>query len=190
MVDFYEALNDFEKIFFIVAMLGGGLFLVNIALQFLGTDAESDIDFGSGDSVLSFKFLSFQGLTSFLLMFGLVSLSLSHEVGIGPLGASLGGGVIGCFTTYLLKKVFGVFGRLHSSGTLDLNNAIYEEGNVYLTIARGETGKVRIPIQGRLKVLDAIAEGGEELTTGQKIRVIEVLENGVLKVQRSENATL
>lgn len=157
--------------------------MVNIALQFFGTDTDTDIGLEAGDSALSFKFFSFQGLTSFLMMFGLVSLSLSHEFGLGTLGASLGGGAVGCFTAFLLKKVFGIFGRLRSSGTLDLNNAIYEEGDVYLTIAQGKVGKVSIPIQGRLKVLDAIAEGREELKTGQKIKVIEVLENGVLKVQ-------
>ena len=85
-----------------------------------------------------------------------------------------------------MKKIFQMAGSLQSSGTIDLNNAVGQEGHVYLTIHPGQTGKVQITVQDRLMVLNAIAEGNEEIKTGQRVWVVRV-SAGTLIVEKLES---
>jgi hypothetical protein len=53
---------------------------------------------------------------------------------------------------------------------LDLRNAIGENGTVYLACRPGGSGRVEVPVQGAMRVLDAVAAGDEGLPTGTKVR--------------------
>ena len=75
--------------------------------------------------------------------------------------------------------------KLVSSGTLKLENAIGNVGEVYLTIGanRSKMGKVHVNIQGALRELDALADSNENLKTGTVIEVREITGTGILIVQ-------
>ena len=62
-------------------------------------------------------------------------------------------------------KAFQAFKRMQSSGTMNLKNAVGEEGEVYLTIKENEPGKVRVAVQEHLKVFDAVSDDGTEIPT-------------------------
>ncbi len=70
---------------------------------------------------------------------------------------------------------------------MDLNEALFQTGEVYLTIPAGKRsqGKIHINIQGVMKEMDAITEG-KTLTTGSRIRVIEILDDNLLLVESVE----
>ena len=190
-----QILNEWPTIdivFLLCAVAGGVAFLVWLVLQFLGAYLEGDVDAGadfdaseaSGSSDVSFTLLSFQGLSAFLTMFGLVGLSAHRE---GEVGAFLSLGlaiVAGLVMSWVLGRLFATFGRLQSSGTIRMESAVGQEGTVYLTLPEAGEGKVQLTVQGRLKVMPAIAENDERIETGARVLVLRVNDGHTLVVTR------
>lgn len=196
MFEWISSLGGLEKFYFGCAVLGGGLFLVQLALRFTGiVDFDGDVDGvdfdadaggeagHAGDTDVSFTFLSFQGLTSFFMMFGLVGLAMLRESGASAGLSVVAATVAGFATLLLMKQLFAMMGQLQSSGTIDLGNAIGKDGFVYLTIPQQGTGKVEVTFQGRKQVLDAMSDQPLEIATGEMVRVVRV-EGAVLVVER------
>ena len=85
---------------------------------------------------------------------------------------------------YVVKRIYTASKKLQSSGTLNPAQALLEEGSVYLTIPKNGSGKVRLVVQNRLKVMNAVAMNGDEIRTGQKVRVEGVLSDSTLQVSQ------
>lgn len=184
-------MSPMEKFFLVIAGIGGVLFLVKLALMFVGgdhgdTDAAGDgHGFEGHDSDSSFKLFSVQAITAFFLLFGLVGYACLHRSRLSVAWATGGGALAGLAAMLLVAWLFRAAGRLQSSGTLDLANAVGQEGAVYLRIPAGGTGKVQVTMQGRLATLDARSDLPEELKTGQRIRVVRVENNGNVTVEKA-----
>ncbi len=179
---------NIDLIFMGCAGLGGALFLVQMILQFVGHDAadggvSADHDV-SGTADASFKLLSFQGLTAFFMMFGLVGLAMHRQSGAGPAASAGVAALAGLLAVWVIGKLFSGMKKLQSSGTLDIRNAVGQEGEVYLTIPSGGTGQVRARVQNQLRTLDATAAGGASFKTGERVRVVSVSGSGTLLVER------
>jgi membrane protein implicated in regulation of membrane protease activity len=182
-------LHDF---FMYSALFGGTLFLVQLVLSVLGA-GDADIDFhaqhpssttGHTSADTAFKLLSLQGLTAFFGMFGLTGLAMSVESGFSPAVSVLGAVLGGSLTTFVIARIFRAAAKLQSSGTLDMHNALGHEATVYLGIAPHKPGKVTISLQGRLVEADAMSER-EAFPTGSTVRVVRVLPEGTLIVDRA-----
>ena len=212
MLAFLSNMSGLEKIFAVCAVVGGVLFIIRLILQFMGgdfdvdgadgldgldgidgldgvdgldgADIDADFDADIGDTDYSFKLISFQGLTAFFAMFGLVGLAMLKQSGFSPLHSVMGGLAAGVATVWVMKKIFEMAMTLQSSGNIKLKNAIGAEGTVYLTIHAGDTGKVRINIQNHLKVLNAKCDSDEEIKTGEPVRVVRVLSGNILVVEK------
>lgn len=187
MLSFMSEMSGLERLFVLCAAFGTILFVVRLVLMFLG-GGHGDADAGGADgadihdggvhdyseSDLSFKALSLQGITAFFMMFGLVGWAMIRQGNIPAVWSIVGGTAAGLATVWVMKKIFQMAGKLQSSGTLNLQNAVGQEGTVYLTIHPGQAGKVQIALQGRLSVLNATADGNQEIKTGQTVRVVRV----------------
>jgi membrane protein implicated in regulation of membrane protease activity len=147
-----------------------------------GVDAGAVDDVGDADA--SFQFLSLHGITVFLLMFGLVGLALSIENGVREIWALVGAGVAGVASMWMIAQIYLFMKRLQSSGNVDLRNAVGEEGDVYLTIPAEGSGQVQVSVQGGLRMFDARSVSGEEIKTGERVRVSDVVGSHTLMVQR------
>ncbi len=188
MNEWLAGLTLLEKIFAGCAIFGGIGLGIRIILQFLGGIGEADADIdadvdvdadvggeaAAGDSDVGFHLLSLQGITGFLLMFGLVGLALRGESKVGESMALVGAFIAGIITLYVVAKMFQWMYKLQSSGTIKLTNAVGQEGKIYLTIPEGGTGKVEVVIQGRLMVMDATCVDGNEIKTGERVQVVNV----------------
>jgi hypothetical protein len=140
-----------------------------------------DIDHAS--TVLSFKFLSLQGLTAFFMMFGLVGLAILRA-NMWPILAIGGGTIAGTFTVWVMGMLFAVLNRLQSDGTINIKNAIGQQGTVYLSIPAQGSGQVSVAVQGSLKIFDAVSDEKKKIATGEKIKVINVIDNKTLVVTK------
>ena len=212
-----EAMTVVDKIFMGCAVFGGALFIVRVALFFIGhagtdadtgfdadvdvhadfgADVDADVDFdtdvgghgglhhGGGDSDISFKLLTMQGIMAFLMMFGLVGLAMHRNSRSSEPLAILAGFAAGMLALYVVAKLFALMKGLQSSGTVDVRNAVGAQGSVYLTIPAGGTGEVQVAVQERLRIYDAKAEDGEEIKTGQNVRVVRIVGGNVLVVEK------
>jgi hypothetical protein len=152
----------------------------------VGGDVDADVDAGAGAHAhdAGFKLLSFQGITGFFMMFGLVGLALHRNTGTGEPLAVLGGSAAGLGIMWLTAKLFSIFRSLQSVGTADIRTAVGQEASVYLTIRQGGIGKVQVNVQERLKVLDAVTEQQETLATGARVKVVAVRDDNMLVVEK------
>jgi membrane protein implicated in regulation of membrane protease activity len=186
MLEFWNSLSGMEKFYAGCTLFGGVLFAVRMIMMFAGMgDGDlADVDSDIMDTDSSFQLLSLQGLLAFFMMFGLVALAMSRQSGLSHGWALLGGAAAGGITVWLISRVFLGMKRLQSDGTLDMHNAVGQEGTVYLTIHDGGTGKVQVEVQGRLCVLDAISTNDQTIETGTAVKVIRVTGGGVLAVEK------
>jgi hypothetical protein len=141
----------------------------------------SDIDHAS--SALSFKFLSLQGLTAFFMMFGIIGLAILRA-DLWPLFAIGGGGIAGLLTVWVMGMLFTALGKLQSEGNINIKNAVGQQGTVYLTIPSQGSGQVSVTVQGSLKIFDAVSEGRKKIATGEKVKVLNIIDNKTLLVAK------
>ncbi len=193
-----EAINAFtwmDKFFAFCAILGGLLFLARMVLMFLGAhdgmDVDAHGDFGAGhgdaghtDTDMSFKLLTFQGLTAFFMMFGLVGLGMHYQSGMGTTISVFAAMAAGVGSMWIIARIFALMMRLEESGTLDLKQAIGEEGTVYLNIPADGTGKVQVAVDDRLREFEAYAKDKIEIKTGERVKVVWIDSDDVLVVEK------
>ena len=184
----FQDLSPIEIVYWASAIIGGVLFLFRTALLFIGGDvgdAEADGEISDGDSDISFKLLSLQGLTAFFMMFGLSGLAFVSS-GLADVWSTLGGAAIGLFSVWVLRYIFSIFLRLQSDGTIQLKNAIGQSGVVYLRIPAKGTGQVQVSVQGGLKIFDAQSSSEEEIPTGENVLVVDIIGENLLIVEKSK----
>lgn len=204
MMEWIQSLGQLEHIFIACAGIGGALFLVQLVLMFLGgdthagmsTDVGSDLGHGgfggdtdvSGDahhpsSDTSFKLLSYQGLTAFFMMFGLVGLAMRLGSGFGAALSVLAATAVGLLGMLTVAKVFQFFFGLQSSGTINLENAVGKTGRVYLRIKPHSMGQIEVAFQGRLRICDAVSADRDEIPTDAQVEITGI-EGSTLIVKR------
>ena len=191
-----------DKLFMIAAFVGGALFAVQLLLMFIGgigsdagggigSDAGADTGaLGGGNVVhdptnLSFKALSLQGITAFVMMFGLVGWAMRADSKASPALSLVVALAVGSVSIWVISKLFEFFNRLQSDGTIDMKRAVGAGGEVYLTVAPGKPGMVSITVGSRALTLEAVTEGQETLATGTPIRVLRVISDTRVVVVRS-----
>jgi len=198
MLAFLEKLSGLELLFACCAVFGAVLFIIRLILMFMGIGHAADsgnMDAGhldsapidhtgeTHDSDISFKLFSLQGITAFFMMFGLIGWAVIRQGDYPAVFPIAAGTAAGLGTVWVIKKIFQFAASLQSSGTMNLQNAVGQGGTVYLTIRPGKSGKVQVTVQEQLSVLDAVAEGPEEIKTGEAIRVVRIA-GGKLVVEK------
>lgn len=162
------AYSTLDRIFIFAGAIGAFAVLMRMAALFAGGDGD---DLGDGDD---FRILSIHGLSTFLMMFGLVGVALTRQSGAGVGLSLLGGALAGLAAIWIMARLFRLALRFQSSGTIPSQAATGCLGTVYLHIPAGGTGRVNVRIGQRLREMDAVDAAGGELSTGTPVRVIRV----------------
>ncbi len=191
MNEWFSAFEPFEKVYWSIALIASAIFVLLIIFTFISGDAsdtgdvDTDID---GDTGIHFQFLSIKNLIGFFTIFG--------WSGIACIGAGLSIGmtilislICGLLMMAIMASLFYYLGRLNSSGSLIMENALNQIGEVYLTIGanRSRIGKVHINIQGGLRELDALTDEITDLHQGDIITVTQITGTGILIVNKHTN---
>lgn len=192
MKTLFTQFNGIEVFFLVCALVGGIFVLIRLVMQFMGIDHDVDGDYGAGghdfdshhaDSDVGFKILSLHGLTSFLMMFGLVGLALYRQSKTGTFISIVGAIVGGLVSVWIIKKLFSLVVKLQSSGTIPIDRAVGAQGKVYLTIPKDGTGRVLVNVSNSLREYDATSNDDEEIVSDTPVRVVWV-DGNVLVVER------
>lgn len=193
-------------LFLICAVVGGTVLVCQFVLTLVGLGGEHGLDLASdvadfaadaghdvsltdshdidpsghdagghhGSSYL-FAVISFRTLVAAAAFFGLIGLA-AQSAG-QPLGVQLLlAGLAGFGAMHGVHWLVRTMGRLGQDGTLRAQQALGQEGTVYVPIpaAREQAGKVQLRVQNRLVEYEAVTAGTERLATGTKVRVIGV----------------
>jgi len=186
----WDTLSSLQKIHWGIALPSTIIFVIQLIISLTAGDSDMDAagdhdgDF-SGDHGDGMNIFSVKSILSFLMFYGwggLAAIEKGMHVWWGVSGISL---VIGTVMMLFTAWIFFMLLKLQSSGTLNIDNALGKEAEVYLTIPakKSGNGKVQIIIQNGYKTLDAVTEDTEDIHTGSFVEVIDVV-NDILVVKR------
>jgi hypothetical protein len=199
MNDWWTALTLAQQIFWGIAIVSSTLLVLQFILSFIGAefdsgDADTHADLGHigdhhlGDHHLDSEFtiLSIRGVIAFFSFFGWGGVLVLGEGG-SLLLALFVALVAGFAAMFLVAGMMYWISKMTQAGNLELTRAIQSAGEVYLSIpeARHGAGKVHVRIGSSLREMDAVTEG-EPLPNGAKVRVLEILDDNVLLVEKIE----
>jgi membrane protein implicated in regulation of membrane protease activity len=182
----WQALENFEKIYWIIALLFSALFVTQIILSFAGgdSDAMGDSDaFIEDDAGIGSQYFTFKNLVAFLTMFGWMGIAGTQAGWSQPIVvivALLAGIALVGVMAYIFSRMLG----LQQSGTMQITNAINKMGTTYLFIPgdRKGTGKVQLSVQGSVHELQAITDDTADIPTGKPVKVTGVIGTDLLVV--------
>ena len=192
MNTFFSQYSGMETFFFICAFVGGFFVLMKFAMMFMGFDHDVAHDFDSGghgidahhsDSDAGFHVLSLYGISSFLMMFGLVGLAMYRQNSFGILMSLAGAVIAGSASVWIIGKIFFMFNKFKSNGTISIDSTVGSQGKVYMKIPEKGVGRVLINAKNSLREYDASTNDAKGIETGTPIRVIWV-DGNVLVVER------
>ncbi len=186
--EWWQFLGTAEQVFWVIALMFSAFFVIMFGLSLLGLGTDSDVDMDHGsphDFHLDkdFSAFSIRSIIAFFTFFGWTGvylLSQESSVWSTVLISTLSGATAMFVVAYMIYK----FAQMEKSGTVDVLNALEQQGEVYLSIPQNHEGKgkIHIVIDGSLHEYDAETKG-QSLITGSQVRVVEILENEVLLVE-------
>ncbi len=188
MQEWFTALSTFEQVYWGIALIASVFFVFVLITTLIGGDGDAfdgDVDTDvEGDVGIGFQFFTFKNLVGFFTIFGwsgITFIDSGYSNGLTVLLSTLCGLAMMFVMAFLMYQI----SKLVSSGTLNMQNAIGQIGEVYLTIGanRSRIGKVQITVQGSLRELEALTDSDTDLTTNTVVKVNEVTANGILIVE-------
>ncbi len=191
MGDYFSQYNGVEIFFLICAVVGGIFVIIKFIMQLIGLDHDGanfdldghDIDLDHADSDAGFHALSLLGISSFLLMFGLVGLAMYRQSHLGMIISLLGAILVGCASVWFIGKMFILMSKMKSSGTITIDSTVGAQGKVYMRIPDKGTGRILINVKNSLREYDATSNDSKAIDTGTPVRVIWV-DGNLLVVER------
>ena len=185
MAEWWSNLIMFEKVFWYIAIPFTALFFIQLVMTFTGMGGEDvDGDADAGDAG-GFRIFTVKNFIIFFTVFGWSGIAL-HNAGANEYLVLFGSLLIATAVMLLIALLFVSITRLAQSGTMDVKNALGTTGEVYIPIPVGRSGrgKITIMLQGALREIDAVTEG-DALPRGAAVRVVDVVGNGVLLVEKT-----
>jgi len=175
-----------DSIFWFCALAGSGMFLIQFLLTALGANHDADMAEESMLDAGNFKWLTRQGITGFIMMFGLSGLTCLKEFGF-PIPLTLViSSVFGLFTLFTVGFIFKMAKKLTSTGTVfSVDDAIGKEATVYQRISHAKPGKVSISLHGFIHEIDAITLETEEIPSFSLVLIIKKLDSRTVVVSKT-----
>lgn len=205
----WGALTPAMKVLWGVTLAASLIFIIQTILTFIGADADTTgldgADLGGdmdatdlsmdGDAAAGgtgSNLYTFRNLINFLLGFGWTAILLRDSVQSNVLRIILAIAV-GVGLVALVMYLFRLLGKMQQSGNINVfKSAIGCQGTVYLTIpaARTGEGKVQISINTAVREYNAQTEEDSPIPTGTPIKVVEVINDSTLLVERLDNSII
>ena len=150
-----------------------------------GIDAPVGADAAHHGGTDGLNLISVQSLMAFLMGFGWAGL-LGLEVLTWPIIGCVGLGVVVGAVLMLGQAVLwrSMF-RLQSSGNISIQSAMGGEGVVYVAVppaGKGQ-GQVRLVIDGRQRMFNALTKGQSELASQTRVKVVAVNPDNTVTVE-------
>ena len=197
----WAGLSLANKIIWGFTLAASFIFIIQTVMTFIGADSAdggfdmpdaggadvADADIGGGSNLYTFR-----NLVNFLLGFGWSYIILQDSIPSNALLVLISG-VIGVGLVALVMFIFRLLGKMQQSGNIDVyKSAVDCHGTVYLSIPgnrKGE-GKVQISINSAVREYNAQTEDDSPIPTGTPIKVVDVINDSTLLVERLENTII
>ncbi len=182
--EWWELLSTAEQVFWAFGVGGTTILVLQTLLSFVGLEVDTDVEFDLSTEIsLEFGLFSLKSFLAFLAFFGWTGvIALGYGWSMPMILLTSAG--MGLIAMLLVAYMLFQFQKLESSGTMRMEEAVYEEAEVYLAIpAAGQgMGQITLELNGGLRQLKAITKG-DKIPTGMGVRVVDLLEDNVLLVE-------
>ena len=181
MSGWYESLSTIEQVFWVIALISSGLFVIQVIMALIGFDAEGDGFIETDGIDGGFSLISFRTVLSFLVCFGWIGVVILNGGGSvlsAFFWATLAGLSAMIMVAYLLYQLI----KMNESGTINVSEAINKTGEVYITIPNNGLGQISIELSGKTMEFDAKSHQAP-IQTGSVIKVIGIEEDNVMIVE-------
>lgn len=192
-----QTVFQLNPVYFVMATVGTGLFIIKMVLLLFAGDDGSGIDStdsgdlsdasGHTDGGEAFTLISIQSILAFFMGTGWIGLAARQEWMWDKwksLGAAAAFGfVMMFFSSWLTMKIKG----LNSQGsTYNIKDAVGKTGRSYTRIpAPGDgMGQVEITVSDKQEILQAMSKT-EAIDAFQAVRVVEVDDSGNLIIEKA-----
>ncbi len=184
MLEWFATLGLPLFIFYGIAIVASLILIVQVGLMIFGLGDDLDADMDDVGDPGGLHILSLRSLTGFFGGFGwtgAILLGKGSSLVIAIVAGAGVGGVLMLSVAYLMSLLYS----LRESGNIDYKDAIGQIGTVYLTIPPDQSGpgKIRVMIDGRLKVVLAYTKSNEQMSSERKVRVVAQLDARTLMVE-------
>jgi len=187
MLDLFQTMDPFLRIFWYIAIPVSIIFLIQTILTFSGLDAhDAEVPDFDGDLEIDapFQLFSLRNLTNFLLGFSWSGIALfdviPNKIVLVVVAFLIGATMVALFFL-MMRQIY----KLSENHTFDIQQTRQKTGTVYIAIPESKlnTGKVQISVKGTVHELEAITLG-ERIPTGSKIKVVDIIDNKILVVEK------
>lgn len=178
--------NPMTSIYWFIAIVASVVFVFQTISLFVGFD--TDTDFSGGD--LSFdidglQLISVKTVACFLLGFGWTGVLFGRVIESAVLlavVAILAGVAFMLLIAFMLRQVL----LLSQDNTFHVHKSVGRVAEVYLRIPATNTqgGKIIVSVNGTIHELLAVASEDEEIPTGAKVRIVSVVDEDTVLVER------
>lgn len=185
-LDLFQGLDTWMQVFWVCAAAGTVIFVVQMVLTLIGMDSsDMDVDFDGADTMDLGGGISLFSIKNFV----------NFLVGFGWAGVCLGGAIenkwLLCFVAVLVGVAFVLMfffikkqtKKLEHNGAFRIEDSLGKSVDVYLRIPAGKSGKgkVQVSLNGSVQEISAMTEG-ESIASGQKVKVISVIDRSTVLV--------
>lgn len=164
-----------NSFYWFCALTGSGMFLIQFCLNLIGFGDQEHIigDEGIADAG-SFKWLSRQAITGFLMMFGWSGLTCQKEFQLESLPTMVIALLSGAVAVFASGFIFKIARKLHSSGTVfKIEDTIGQEAVVYQRIPRDGIGTISVCIEEFVREVDACSHNHLEVPAFARVKIIK-----------------
>lgn len=193
--EWFLALTPMMRMYWGVAIFASVIFVIQMVMSFIGVGdvdsmgGDADVDFSTDadslDDAGAMHLLSIRNIIYFLLGFGWAGVSLCHSIENGIL-LCVTAVAVGCLFVAIFIFLFRQMMRLQTNGAYDINDAVGKVCDVYMRIPASQQGlgKVQISFNGSVQEIAAATEG-EDIPSGNKVRVLRVIDGTSLLVEKA-----
>ena len=189
MQEWWSSLDIFMKSLWCISLFSSLVFVIQSIMTFIGmdtgtdfnTDVNSDVSATDGDP---FQLFTFRNFINFFLGFGWTAITLQPKIENTFLLLFIAV-IVGALLVTAVMLIFKWLSGMTQTGNISSESTVGCKGTVYLTIPgeRQGEGKVQITVQNAIREFDAITNK-EKLANGTPIKVVEVINENMLLVER------
>jgi len=185
MIEWFSTLEPALKIYWGMAIIASVFFVIQTIVSLVGGDVFDDVDFDTdGDSGGVSYFFSIRNLVNFLLGAGWGGVCFYNIISskIVLMFVAL---FIGIAFVLMFFGLLKIMLKLQKDNTFRIPETLNKIADVYLPVPANKSGKgkIQLSVRGSFHEIDAIT-AGEKIATGEKVRVVEVIGNHAVLVEK------
>ncbi len=179
----FSSLELLLQVFWVCAIAASLFFVVQLVLLLIGID-DIDVDADTLDLGGGFSLLTVKNVIHFFLGFGWAGVSLWSVIE-NRFWLSVVALLVGVLMVAVFIFIFKQMMKLQSQGNYNPEDAVGLMADVYIPIPAGKSGagKVQFSLKGSVHEFQALTNG-ERLATGQKVQIVELLDNHTVLVEK------